>query len=175
MGVRLYPVTENPTVLEKLAQVPSGTMRRLQNLKAVKVCTRKGVDYYLVAGVSHLMPRRDFNDSEQIWEAEWNAIQSNPDAARLEHFLMEGWGKMRSVPTNAFRRLGMLDCEGSLTDCGRLDEPAKVAELLSFMTGRVGGCLSWDEKELVLPNPHYGMLIGQVRVPLSDLGGVHWC
>lgn len=34
MGVRLYPNTENPAVLEKLARVPSGTMRRLNSLKA---------------------------------------------------------------------------------------------------------------------------------------------
>jgi hypothetical protein len=175
VGVRLHPITENPAVLEKLARVPSGTMRRLNSLKAVKVCTRKGVDYYLVAGVSHLMPRRDFNDSEQIWEAEWKATQSDPDVTRLDSFLMEGWGKMRSVPTATFRSLGMLDDQDGLTDGGQLDDPAKVAELLSFMPDRVGGCLSWDKTELVLPNPHYGMLIGQVRVPLSDLGGVHWC
>lgn len=174
MGVRLYPVTESPAVLEKLARVPSGTMRRLNGLKAEKVCTRKGVDYYLVAGVSHLMPRRDFNDTEQIWEAEWNATQSYPDAARLDHFLMDGWGKMRSVPTDTFRRLGMLDDKEGLTDCGRLDDPAKIAELLSFMSARVGGCLSWDETELVLPDARNSMF-GQVRVKLSDLAGVHWC
>jgi len=175
VGVRLYPITENPAVLEKLARVPPSTMCRLNSLKALKVCTRKSVDYYLVAGVSHLMPRCDFNDSEQIWEAEWKATQSDPDATRLDAFLMEGWGKMRSVPTEAFRRLGMLDDKEGLTDCGQLDDTAKIAELLSFMPDRVGGSLNWDKTEIVLPNPHYGMLIGQVRVPLSDLGGVHWC
>ena len=80
---------------------------------------------------------------------------------------MEGWGKMRSVPTEAFRRLGMLDDKEGLTDCGQLDDTAKIAELLSFMPDRVGGSLNWDKTEIVLPNPHYGMLIGQVRVPLA--------
>lgn len=171
MGVRLYPITDNPAVLEKLAQVPAGTMRRLNSLKAVKVCTRKGVDYYLVAGVSHLMPRRDFNDSEEIWEAEWKATRSDPNASRLDSFLMEGWGKMRTVPTAAMERLGMLDDQGDLTNCGELKEPDKIAELLSFMTGRIGGCLSRDNTALVFPSGWFG----QVRVPLADLSGVHWC
>jgi len=40
VGVRLYPNTETPAVLEKLARVPAGTMRQLRSLKAVKACTR---------------------------------------------------------------------------------------------------------------------------------------
>jgi uncharacterized protein YlzI (FlbEa/FlbD family) len=47
--VRLDPVTDNPAVLEKLARVPSSTMRLLNGLKAVKACRHKGVNYYLVA------------------------------------------------------------------------------------------------------------------------------
>jgi hypothetical protein len=109
VGIRLYPNTENPAVLAKLARVPSGTMRRLNNLKAVKVCTRKGVDYYLIAGVPHLMRRRDFNDMEAIWDAEWQATQAGPDVARLGHFIMDGWGKMGSVPIEAMRVHGPLE------------------------------------------------------------------
>jgi hypothetical protein len=113
-GVRLYPNTEHSAVLEKLARVPSGTMRRLNNLKAVKVCTRKGVDYYLVAGVPHLMRRRDFNDMEAIWDAEWQATQAGPDVARLGHFIMDGWGKMGSVPFEAMRVHRPLEVKVSL-------------------------------------------------------------
>ena len=49
MRGRLYPVTDSPVVLEKLARVPCGTMRLLNGLKAVKVCRHKSVNYYLVA------------------------------------------------------------------------------------------------------------------------------
>ena len=59
MGTRLYPRTENPTVLEKLACVPTGTMRRLRSAKAQLIATRKGVRYYLVAGKSELVAVRN--------------------------------------------------------------------------------------------------------------------
>jgi hypothetical protein len=67
MGTRLYPRTENPAVLEKLACVPSGTMRRLRATKAQLIATRKGVRYYLVAGKSELVAVRNHSDMEEVW------------------------------------------------------------------------------------------------------------
>jgi hypothetical protein len=69
MGTRLYPCTQNPAVLEKLACVPSGTVRRLRATKAQLIATRKGVRYYLVAGKSALVVVRNYSDMEEIWEA----------------------------------------------------------------------------------------------------------
>ncbi len=55
MGTRLYPCTQSPAVLEKLACVLSGTMRRLRATKAQLIATRKGVRYYLVPCGSRLL------------------------------------------------------------------------------------------------------------------------
>jgi hypothetical protein len=175
MGTRLYPRTDNPAVLEKLAQVPAGTMQRLRSMEAQKITTRKGVDYYLVPGVPTLMPVREFNDMQDVWEAEWNAKSADEDVSRMDWFLSEGWGKMHNVPDETLAEFGMLDENGYLTPVGDLGNEEQIATLLIHIGDhRIGGFLSWDYSELVFP--HRNLIMGpQTRVPLADLGGVYWC
>lgn len=70
MGTRLYPVTTDPRVLERLAGVPAGTYNDLESLK------KRMAD----------KPYREFAD--KVWH--------DRDLRLLDMFLSFGWGRVDS-------------------------------------------------------------------------------
>jgi hypothetical protein len=174
MGTRLYPNTRDRIVLEQLAQVPTGTMMRLNALKARKITTRKGVDYYLVPGVPQLMPVRDFGEIEKVWEAEFEAIYEEKNCYRLDGFLSEGWGKILGVFERTARELGMIDETGYISAVGSLNDTVQVAKLLDELDRKnFSVSLSDSEQILVIPHPT-DIYAEPTRIPIAALGGVHW-
>jgi len=174
MGTRLYPNTTDRIVLEQLAQVPAGTMMRLNALKARKIATRKGVRYYLVPHVSQLVPVHDFAGLQKIWEAEFEAIHKDADCYRLDGFLSEGWGRMYGVSERTAQELGMIDETGYISAVGSLSDSAQVARLLDELDNKnFEISLSDSEQILVIPHPN-DIHEEFARIPIAALDGVHW-
>jgi hypothetical protein len=91
MGIRLYPRTEDPSILERLCGVPSGTYRRFNSVKAKLITTRKGVRYYLVPGVRELVAVRTHEEwDEGVDSHEFSAMYADEDVWRLKSFLDDG-------------------------------------------------------------------------------------
>jgi hypothetical protein len=79
MATRLYPITEDPAKLEKMAGVPAGTSEVL-----------KAIESRFVAKPGETSAQA-FTREEQ----EFYAINAEPNAAQLHCFLLFGWGRMR--------------------------------------------------------------------------------
>lgn len=165
MGVRLYPRTTNDVVLEKLAGVPKGTANKLRSAKAVKVFTRKGVDYYLVPGARQLRPVRDFGDFDLILDGNYERTSADQMLARLECFLLSGWGQFTWEAAKQLVEWGHADENGDVDCCGHIDDPERVAKLLEQMT------LDVITDHLLIQKPE-----GRVfcDVTISQLEGVVW-
>jgi hypothetical protein len=174
MGTRLYPNTTNHIVLEQLAQVPAGTMMRLNALKARKITTRKGVDHYLVPGVPRLVPVHDFFEMDKVWDAEFEAIREDEDCYRLSRFLDDGWGKMHGVTDRTAFELGMIDETGCISAVGSLSDTSQIAKLLDEMA-RKNFWITGSDSESILVVRHSSDIHRELaRIPIAALGGVHW-
>ena len=79
MGIRLYPVTENPVVLEKLAGVPAGTHALLEAMR----------EKYKLLRIA-LSPSQRYELEEQ----EYQELDENAALGTLDHFLTFGWGRV---------------------------------------------------------------------------------
>lgn len=174
MGVRLYPRTEDPRILETLAEVPVGTMGKLNQLKARLICSRKGVRYYHVPGKNHLVAVRDFTDLDLLWEEEFNRVHADgqEDCAQLECFLNNGWGKLSYTASKLLVSMGHGDHRG-VEPCGHLDNPVEIADLLvqQDLLISAGGAIACRIPHNELPaNP----LVLYKWVPVQQLGGVQW-
>jgi hypothetical protein len=175
MGVRLYPRTEDPHILETLAEVPVGTMGRLNQLKARLICTRKGVRYYHVSGKPQLMAVRDFTDLDLLWEEEFNRVHADgqEDCAQLSCFLDNGWGKLSYTAAKKLVEFGHGDDRGYCEPCGHLDDLEQIADLLvqQDLLISAGGAIACRIPHNELPrNP----LVLYKWVPVQQLGGVQW-
>ncbi len=83
MGTRLYPITNDHSILEALAEVPKGTMERLTKMQANH---KELLDAARSRG-------------EGIYDLEhelWCEINDNPDMGPMDNFHTFGWGKLRS-------------------------------------------------------------------------------
>lgn len=97
MSTRLYPTTENPQILEALANVPAGTSARLDGLKKqfddkrdrLLGETRKN-------GISDAEKNRLNGLYEATTSEEIEKISQDPDCYTLEHFLNFGWGRLQA-------------------------------------------------------------------------------
>ena len=68
MGIRLYPISQEPSLIEKLADVPEGTTIKLNELEKKKKEISE-YDYY-------------------------NQIYDNEDFRKLNSFHLFGWGRV---------------------------------------------------------------------------------
>ena len=98
MATRLYPLTKNEASLEKMANVPEGTMNRLNVL---------------------LDSRASYDVSDAFYEA----IAADADAQQLYHFILFGWGRVRypitdyaGTTTDPKLVKAMLDAQVEATD-----------------------------------------------------------
>ena len=78
MGVRLYPISADPDTYENLARVPFGTNDRLQVMKS-----------QAAVPPDKFMKEADGDTSyaRYLW------INSDEACGKLDHFMMEGYGK----------------------------------------------------------------------------------
>ena len=95
MGVRLYPVTKDKAVLEKLAGVPAGTVRRYESL---------GEMY-----------------SDRDWEVFQYIVNADESLARWANFIGNGWGKANQV-SNKWLTPGGGDLNTPITDPVKVEE-----------------------------------------------------
>jgi hypothetical protein len=173
MGTRLYPRTENPAVLEKLACVPTGTMRRLRSAKAQLISTRKGVRYYLVAGKSQLVAVRNPSDMEEVWDAEFQVVYADDNLSALDHFLSYGWGKLSRDASDFLVSLGHKDEGGDwMSYAGNLDNPEHIGTLLSLTRIRKGHTTL--RKDAIVIHPSTNFFAAPTVVPITELQGVYW-
>ena len=173
MGTRLYPRTENPAVLEKLAGVPTGTMRRLRSAKAQLITTRKGVRYYLVAGKSQLVAVRNHSDMEEVWEADFQAVYADDNLSALDNLLSDGWGKFSSEASHFLVSIGHKDEGGDgMSYVGDLDNPEHIGTLLSLTRIRKGHINL--RKDAIVIHPSTNFFAAPTVVPITELQGVYW-
>lgn len=173
MGTRLYPRTENPAVLEKLACVPTGTMRRLRSAKAQLITTRKGVRYYLVAGKSELVAVRNHSDMEEVWDADFQAVYADDNLSALDNFLSYGWGKFSPDASDFLVSIGHKDEGGDwMSYTGNLDNPEHIGTLLSLMRIRKGHTNL--RNDAIVVHPSTNIFAAPTIVPITELQGVYW-
>jgi hypothetical protein len=174
MGVRLYPRTEDAHILEILAEVPKGTMTKLNGLKARLITTRKGVRYYHVPGKSQLVAVKDFSDLDLLWEEEFDRVHAHDDCAQLECFLNNGWGKLSYTAGKKLVEFGFADETGKFPEsCGHLDDPEQIADLLvqQDLLISAGGAIACH----IPPSERSQNPLEIYRwVPVSQLRGVQW-
>lgn len=112
MGTRLYPMTKNPLTLETLVDVPRGTHDKLNKIydeydtkshEIHNIYTRlqKALDSFNGHNAIGEALRESIK-KEMDWcrtrihdlqEAKFNEIEKDPDVSRLDHFILNGWGK----------------------------------------------------------------------------------
>jgi hypothetical protein len=80
MGIRLYPNTQDATVLERLAGVPSGTMRLLH-------LHREMVKVYME------FKALTYDDNGNDVEYDIYCLFKGTPVDKLDNFLLNGWGK----------------------------------------------------------------------------------
>jgi hypothetical protein len=173
MGTRLYPRTENPAVLEKLACVPTGTMRRLRSAKAQLITTRKGVRYYLVAGKSQLVAVRNHSDMEEVWDADFQAVYADDHLSALDHFLSYGWGKFSPSASDFLLSIGQKDEGGNWLIYGNLDNPEHIETLLSLTRIRKGHTNL--RNDAIVMQPSTNIFAAPTIVPITELQGSALC
>ncbi len=105
MGIYISPLTKCADLLERLAKVPSGTMERLNDLKA------KYPD--------HLM-------NDQKAQELWEKIQADENLALLDHQVIYGWGKTNRSFSDFVQALGHDPM------CGSISAPKEIALALEL-------------------------------------------
>lgn len=78
MGVRMYPITDDPAKLEKLCRVNTGTADKLRRLSESEEFRARGEDY---------------RDACQRRERLLDAFHEDEDLWVYHNFLSRGWGK----------------------------------------------------------------------------------
>lgn len=123
MGVRIYPQTRNESILEALAEVPQGTMARLNEV-------RKRHEEVL---------RSNPTDAWKMREDQWKEIHDDGNLSALDTFLTFGWGKFTSEAWSVLK--GNIDkcSEGSDTDAGDSTDASFCKNLLQAQGVWLGG------------------------------------
>ena len=99
MGTRLYPKTQDDTVLELLAEVPIGTSDRLRE------------SWRLEENAEKNLPPVDQDDLGYRF---WKERQDDPHMGKFNDFLLFGWGKLCSSCYIEIERRGMEQAVGSV-------------------------------------------------------------
>ena len=109
MGTRLYPNTENPAILEKLAGVPAGTYSSWNEFKLESANNKKHLQELFDQG-------HDRNElcrmSDRFAGEQYDRMTENPDVSQLDRFILFGWGKIQFDG----------GCSGEHTDAYNVDQ-----------------------------------------------------
>ena len=120
-GTRLYPVTTNPAILERLADVPAGTYAKRQVIKDEEK-QRK-------AELTRLYEQGEIKEPQIYWKFDdlarefYDKMQEDDDVSALDHFILFGWGKIRF--------------EGDY--CGEATDPDRVDQILFWQGVSLNG------------------------------------
>lgn len=109
MGTRLYPITDNISIIERLAGVAPGTDVLLRQLEATWKETRS-----------------DVWDSDTLYDL----LDQHPDANRLYDFQLFGWGKLNLQQWALIRT--MTTSEDDLY-AGSTTDPVMMKKLLELV------------------------------------------
>ena len=91
MGIRLYPENREPSVLEKLIDVPEGTYDRLKQFETAFNRTFDLDEYYQQTTYVKDSDSEDLDVEYMLWKL----INSDQNLAKLKSFLGSGWGKFQ--------------------------------------------------------------------------------
>ena len=89
MGTRLYPQESDPSVLEKLINVPEGTYARLKDLQSAFDRTFGLTESYEPSFV------KNPNSEEDVELLFWQILHADQNLHKLDTFLTDGWGKFK--------------------------------------------------------------------------------
>lgn len=106
MGVRLYPKSDDPAVLEKMIGVPAGTHQRLEELKTKHKADLKALQDGTLD--------REISEYDLEYE-QYCEISDDPDLGPMNRFLIYGWGKLqRPTPGGADDYCGEIPPESTV-------------------------------------------------------------
>ena len=88
MGTRLYPQESDPSVLEKLINVPEVTYARLKDLESAFDRTFGLTESYEPSFVKN--PEANGEDVEYLF---WQIINADLNLSKMDSFLTSGWEK----------------------------------------------------------------------------------
>lgn len=112
MGTRLYPITNNTSILETLAGVPQGTSIKLEQLYQLK---------------------KDMRGDE--W---YDMMDNHPEATALYDFQLFGFGKLNSAQWDIAKQI----CGEDDMYCGRTNDTESTTAMLNeldvFWKSRLG-------------------------------------
>ena len=89
MGTRLYPQNREPSVLEKLVDVPEGTYDRLKQFETAFNRTFDLDEYSQQTTYVKDPDSKDIDVEYMLWQL----IDSDQNLEKLHSFLISGWGK----------------------------------------------------------------------------------
>jgi hypothetical protein len=92
MGTRLYPNTNNPVTLEKLAGVPAGTYSRWNEFKLEKRAFLAGLEKRAKQGEDR---QKLFFESNDFAGEQYDKMSEDEDVSHLDRFILFGWGKIQ--------------------------------------------------------------------------------
>lgn len=123
MGTRLYPMTENTEILERLAGVPVGTYELYKAIKDEHAERKAELERKWYAATTEDEKLELHFQYEDVAAEFYDRMQENPDVSALDQFIGSGWGKIQ-FPA---------DCYGEVTD------PITVRQLLCIQGADLNG------------------------------------
>lgn len=115
MATRLYPNTNSPEILEKLAGVPAGTARKLEAIREKYQAQRQeawATFHSIIAAGSTAEAAQEACYDHSVGEAEYNEISANPEVSRMDHFMVFGWSRLSPEASAIVAELGEDPCIG---------------------------------------------------------------
>lgn len=126
---RLYPMTEVPEVLERLAGVPAGTHAALEVLrekyKALKAGATSSKRY-------------------ELEEEEYEELDTKSDLGTLDHFLTFGWGRVNMNVLVAANPANEGECSGRELDTVKVGEILLGHGIAVAVSSEELGGLKWN-------------------------------
>lgn len=194
MATRLYPLTQNKSVLERLAGVPHGTHRKLEEFDALprefflrpdtiaQIALARREEYQTGPHVhpanramsfkKHWLDvRRDVRGDEHYGRYLYRTYVLR-DVARLDSFLAQGWGRVR---------VNELALEAAHK--GNTAYSGVALQLDRVMTFLIRQGCFWDEHNGYLADDkswlgdpmNIKLVTKSGSVYLNELEGLHWC
>lgn len=192
MATRLYPVTQNASVLEILAGVPAGTMSELKKFEAIpkhEFCTVSSLA--AIAQAKHTAYQKNAELDPEVrhlslrdhYEDIRSTCRCDPDYARycyrtyilpfvdtLDTFLTFGWGRVQAPEAwLSTSHPGNFYWGGSVTDLSR------VLTLLSWQKKDGRASQFWFDRRSWIGSPaNFRVRTRSGSIFLSELQGLYW-
>lgn len=165
MGVRMYPITDDPAKLEKLCRVNTGTADKLRRLSESEEFRARGEDY---------------RDACQRRERLLDAFHEDEDLWVYHNFLSRGWGKFFDESWMALEEWHRARGLAIDSDAGECRDPDACAATLAplFLNGD-GVARRFMEGLGVQPPSRYNVVGHETALDLARLmfslaEGVKW-